>query len=63
MDRNRPLITQIQILPLSMQEWTENIDIVCTNNQWKFIGDQLPKKSPIKLKDNSNEALEFHIQF
>ena len=25
------------------------------NNQWKFIGDQLQTKSPIDLKDSSND--------
>ena len=28
------------------------------NSQWEFIGDQLLTKSPIELKDNSNESRE-----
>ena len=35
-------------------KWKEILDFVCKNNQWKIIGDQLPMKSLIRLKDNSN---------
>lgn len=34
----------------------ETIDTVHNNNKGKFIEDQLPTKSPIEVKDNSNTA-------
>ena len=34
--------------------WKEIIDIVCITTFGKFIGDLLPMKSPMELKDNFN---------
>ena len=36
-----------------MHKWQEINDFVCKNNQCDFIGDQLPTKTPMELKDNS----------
>ena len=33
------------------------------NDQWKIIGDQLPTKSPIELKDKSNVVMQFSNNF
>jgi hypothetical protein len=38
-------------------KWKENIDKSMQNNQWSITRDQLPKKSPIELKDNSKVSL------
>ena len=52
MNQIRLLFFQSQTLPPSMHhKWKEILDIV-----YNIIGDQLPTKSPIELKDNSNLA-------
>ena len=61
MNQNRLLFMQIQTPPLSMHhKW--NFFLICMQiNQWKIIGDQLPSKTPIELKDNSNIRNRFRI--
>jgi hypothetical protein len=62
----RFLFIQFQIHPPSMhhQEWKEIIKIACKTTTGRSQGThQIPKKSPIEVKENSNELkLAFHLK-
>ena len=55
MNQNRLLFIQIQTL-ITGHAWQVRryYELCMQNNQWKTIGDQLPMKSPIELKDDFN---------
>ena len=60
-DRNRLLFIQSQTLPPSMHhKWKE---ICMKNNEWNFLGYQLPKKSPIEWMDYSMFSISLATNF
>jgi hypothetical protein len=53
MNCNRSLFIQIETLPQHTPQVGWVFGFLMQNNQWEIIEDQLPPKSPIKLKHNS----------
>ena len=66
MNRNRLLFPRIQTLPPSIHhhhKWKEVTDFVCKTNQWEILGDELPTKSPVELKDKSYITSDYFFCF
>ena len=47
------LFIQIRTLPPSMDKWKDIIEFACKTTNREIIGDQLPMKSPLEVKDTT----------